>query len=225
MAKCPLCQHLNPNVFYSDRDRTYFQCPNCALIFVARDDLLSAREEKARYDLHQNNPDDLGYRQFLSQLSQPLINRLGPPPAHGLDFGSGPEPAFALMLKEQGYAMTCYDPYYAPDTAPLQTTYDFVTCTETFEHFYHPGEEWNLLLSLLKPYGWLGIMTKLIDHLDQFPKLHYINDLTHVSFYSRKTFQFMAQKENIAVEFIGDNVILMQKVFRKPNPQEDAPND
>jgi hypothetical protein len=180
------------------------------LIFVSREDLLSKEEEKARYDLHQNDPKDEGYRHFLGQFINPFIQRIGPPPQKGLDFGSGPGPVLSMMLEAKGYQMTLYDPYYAPTIDALQKSYDFVTCTETVEHFHDPGKEWELLVNLVKPGGWLGIMTQLVEDIDDFPKMHYITDMTHVSFFSRETFRFLAKKDNLHVEFQGDNLIFFK---------------
>jgi len=159
---CPLCLHPETNAFYRDADRDYHRCTQCALIFVSRADLLSAQEEKERYDLHENNPDDPGYRHFLSQLINPLLSKIGPPPLLGLDFGSGPGPTLSVMLEEQGYRIKLYDPFYAPHIETLEQTYDFVTCTETLEHFNDPNKEWDLLIKLVKPGGWLGLMTLMV---------------------------------------------------------------
>jgi trehalose-6-phosphate synthase len=54
-------------------------------------------------------------------------------------------------------------------------------------------------------------MTQLVEDLDDFPKMHYITDLTHVSFFSRETLQYLAKKEAIHVEFKGDNLIFFHK--------------
>jgi hypothetical protein len=43
------------------------------------------------------------------------------------------------MLAEAGHAMALYDPFFRPDPAALERDYDFITCTETAEHFHHPG--------------------------------------------------------------------------------------
>lgn len=208
---CPLCQYPHTNAFHRDEYRDYLRCPNCALIFVSRAALLPPGEEKARYDLHENDPADPGYRRFLRQLITPLTQNLKKPPLNGLDFGSGPRPALAMMLEEQGYKINLFDPYYAPQPENLRRTYDFVTCTEAIEHFYNPGEEWELLLSLVKPGGWLGIMTKLIDNREDLKASHYIKDETHVSFFSRQTFRYLAKRDGLKAECIGDNVILLQK--------------
>ena len=208
---CPLCNHTPSQDFYQGRLRKYLRCPVCALIFVAREYLLSPKDERARYDLHENDPQDPGYRNFLSKLVTPLLEQLGLPPLSGLDFGSGPGPALAMMLEEQGYNISLYDPYYAPQPEVLEHTYDFVTCTETMEHFYTPGKEWDILVKLVKPGGLLGVMTKLIDEPEKFPDLHYTKDDTHVSFFSRRTFSFLAKKDRLAVEFFCDNVVLFSK--------------
>ena len=75
--------------------RAYFRCQACALIFADRTSLLSAEDEKARYKLHQNNPQDTGYRAFLARLVDPLAERLGVSPLEGLDFGCGPGPTLS----------------------------------------------------------------------------------------------------------------------------------
>ena len=208
---CPLCENQHIRLFERDSDRTYFHCLVCRLIFVDRDDLLTFREERSRYDLHQNNPNDPGYRNFLNQLAQPLLDRLDPPPLKGLDFGNGPGPTLSIMLAEHGHKLRIYDPFYAPNPQVLNVSYDFITCSEAFEHFYTPRAEWRILVDLLKPGGWLGIMTLMFDFDDDFSSGHYKNDLTHVSFFSQNTFQYLAQQDKLLVEFIGDNVILLQK--------------
>lgn len=208
---CPLCENHNIRIFDRDSDRTYLHCPVCSLIFIDREDLLTFSEERARYDTHQNHPNDPDYRNFLNQLAGPLLNRLDPPPLKGLDFGSGPGPTLSIMLAEHGHTMRIYDPFYAPNPLVLEDSYDFITCSETFEHFFTPRKEWRMLVDLVKPGGWLGIMTLLFDFNDDFSSWHYKNDLTHVSFFSRNTFKYLAQQDELHVEFVGDNVILLQK--------------
>ena len=212
---CPLCKHHQTETFFQDRFRFYWQCPVCCLIFVSREYLLSPEQEKARYDLHQNDPQDAGYRQFLQKFITPLCQRLGPAPLNGLDFGSGPTHALALMLEEQGYTLKIFDPFYTPNVSVLQNQYDFITCTETFEHFHQPQREWNVLINLLKPGGLLGIMTLLIDNPDSLQNSHYITDMTHVSFFSRQTFRFLARGYGLSVEFLGDKIIFIRKPERQ----------
>jgi len=167
-------------------------------------------EEKARYDRHNNEQNDPGYRKFLSRLLHPL-RQLIPPPAEGLDFGCGPGPALAAMCREEGYHMTLFDPLYAPNHAIWATTYDFVTCTEVVEHLRQPGITLPRVWSLLRPGGCLGIMTKLVQSPMPFASWHYIRDETHIAFYSQATFLWLAQRLEARVSFHGRDVILVHK--------------
>lgn len=212
MHQCPLCFSPEIREFHQDKLRHYLRCRHCLLIFVDASQLIDAAAEKAVYEQHENNPQDHGYRRFLGRLSQPLTARLDPA-SEGLDFGSGPGPTLSLMLEEQGYNMAIYDPYFADDKTVLQKQYDFVTCTEVMEHFYLPHKDWSLLLSLVKPGGHLGVMTKLATDAEAFARWHYKNDITHVSFFSRETFAWLAEHYLLELDILGNDVI----IFRKPD--------
>ena len=153
---------------------------------------------------------DPGDRRFLGRLAGPLAERL-PPPAAGLDFGCGPGPALAAMLAERGYSVAVYDPFYAPDEAVLVPGYDFITATEVVEHLSRPGRELHRLAGLLRPGGWLAIMTKLVLDRERFAAWHYIRDPTHIGFFSRATFAWWAEREGLIPEFPADDVILLQR--------------
>ncbi len=205
---CTLCAH-GAAACGEDRFRAYFHCPECDLIFADPACQLDCAAEKARYDLHHNDPDDARYRAFLARLTAPLLTRLRAG-MHGLDYGCGPGPALARMLTEAGMVMSLYDPFYAPDRGVLKCLYDFVTCTETAEHFHRPGDEWPRLVGLVRPGGWLGVMTKMHTGRARLLDWHYINDATHVSFYSWATFGWIGRRWGLSVEAAGPDVILMR---------------
>ncbi len=219
---CPLCESPDTDPFHRDRRRKYWRCPACRLIHVPSTFFLTEAEEKAEYDLHENHPGDSGYRRFLSRLHDPLVERL-PERSHGLDFGCGPGPTLSVMLEETGHPMAVYDPFYAPSREVLESTYDFVTATEVVEHLHRPKEELSRMWSLVRPGGWLALMTKLALAQDPeqdrqaFSRWHYKNDLTHVCFFSRPTFQWLGRRLGSPPVFIGSDVILFQK------PRSDAP--
>lgn len=210
MHFCPLCSSNQTQFYFEDKHRSYFQCSFCELVFVPEEQRLDAVTEKAHYDHHENNPDDPGYRQFLSRLASPLLERITSD-ANGLDFGCGPGPALAHMLREAGHNMALYDIYYQPDKDVLTETYDFVTATEVIEHLFDPKTIWAQWLSLVKPGGWIGIMTKQVIDLEAFSRWHYKNDPTHVSFFSQATFRYLAERDQLELEFIGNDVILLKK--------------
>ncbi len=208
---CPLCANtLGSSYFYSDSQRDYYRCSNCNLIHVPPFQYLSGENELAEYDKHQNSQSDPGYRKFLSRLFNPLNSRLSSG-SFGLDFGSGSGPTLSVMFEETGHHMHIYDPFYAPDKEVLLQQYDFITTSEVVEHFHSPAVSLDLLWSILKPGGWLGIMTKLALDKEAFSKWHYKDDLTHVCFYSKETMNWLANSWQIKPLYFGNDVILFQK--------------
>ncbi len=206
---CPLCAGENICAYSQDRFRKYLVCLSCALVFVPEQYHVCEKQEKARYDLHNNQPDDPGYRKFLGRLYKPLCGQI-PPGASGLDFGCGPGPALAAMFRESGYFIDVYDKFYAPDKEVFEKTYDFIAAAEVVEHLRYPGHDLAGLKKLLKPGGILGIMTKLVKNRQAFNKWHYKNDQTHICFFSQQTFKWLALHWRMPVEFIGNDVILIR---------------
>lgn len=206
---CPLCRISEGTPFHQD-SRDYFRCPICLLVFVLPDAFLSPGDEKAEYDTHQNSSSDPRYRRFLSRLFLPLSLRLSPG-SSGFDFGSGPGPTLSVMFEEAGHSMEIYDPFYAPDIAPLQKQYDFITASEVAEHLHHPRRELERLWSCLKPNGSLGIMTKRVIDREAFSRWHYKDDLTHVCFYSIETFQWLAAHWDATLTVPENDVVLFMK--------------
>lgn len=212
MLTCPLCHNpvADSTPYHQDKQRAFFQCQTCALVFVPPAALPSPAREREEYDLHQNHDADPGYRRFLEKMRRPLLKHIQPG-QRGLDFGCGPAPVLAMMLEEKGLTMAIYDPLYFPDRTPLASHYDVITCTEAIEHFHHPAQELTTLVSMLRPGGWLGIMTKRVIDQQRFANWHYKNDLTHVCFFSEATFTFVAKKFDLSVSFSGPDTVLMQK--------------
>lgn len=196
--------------YHQNSTYTYCHCPNCDLVFVRPGDRLSPAEEKKRYDHHENDPDDPDYRNFLNQLFEPLNQKLEPE-SFGLDYGSGPGPTLSILFEEAGHRMEIFDPFYANHPSVFNKAYDFITTTETAEHFYDPRKEFNRLWKLLKPGGYLGIMTLLRPENIPFADWHYIKDDTHVTLYSRATFQWLARKLGAVLTIIGERVIILHK--------------
>ncbi|MBT3181466.1 MAG: class I SAM-dependent methyltransferase [Deltaproteobacteria bacterium] len=138
----------------------------------------------------------------------PMLEKLSPG-SNGLDFGSGPGPTLSIMLEEGGFNMNIYDPIFHNDGSVLKKTYDFLTCTETVEHFCNPKVSWHLIFQLVRSGGFIGIMTQMYDG-KIFSDWHYIRDHTHVEFYSKHTFRWLSRKYKAHLNLIGDSVALLQ---------------
>jgi hypothetical protein len=208
---CPLCEGRGIKDYYRDLKRAYKQCDQCGLVFVDSHYRLTPVQEKAEYDLHRNSIDDRAYRAFLSRLFIPM-QALLKPGANGLDFGCGPGPALSNIFSEAGFDIAVYDINYFKDRSVLEQPYDFVTATELVEHLYEPGKVFRQLWSLLPAGGCLGLMTKLLIDLEAFSKWHYKNDPTHVCFYSRDCFKYIARMFNADLSIIGSDVIILTKL-------------
>jgi SAM-dependent methyltransferase len=211
MDRCILCHTKSADTYFTADGYDYLHCSVCDLIFVKPGQRLDPDEEKSRYDLHENDPSDPHYREFLSQLFDPLSAKLKPG-SFGLDFGSGPGPTLHVMFEEAGHHMNIYDPFYANHPAVLEHSYDFITTTETAEHLFHPRKEFDRLWKILKPGGYLGMMTKIVPSLNEFPDWHYRKDDTHVTFYSEKTFAWIARLYHAEFEIFGERTVIFKKL-------------
>jgi SAM-dependent methyltransferase len=208
-STCPVCHSPGPAAFGTWGGRGYWRCNGCAARGLNPAHYPDGATEKAEYDHHENHVDDPGYRRFLSKLAGPLRSRLAPG-AQGLDYGCGPGPALAAMLREAGFQVALYDPIYSPDTAPLSKKYDFVTCTEVIEHFHDPAQEFDRLGALLRPGGWLGLMTCFQTDDARFVDWQYRKDPTHVVFYRAVTLRHVAAARGWSGTIPCKDVALMQ---------------
>jgi SAM-dependent methyltransferase len=206
---CRVCTSDNTFVLLSDdRGRAYHRCANCQATLLAREHFLSTDEEHAHYLTHENDVNDKGYRDFLSRLAVPLLARLSPN-SSGLDYGCGPGPALAVMMRKAGHEIAVYDPYFAPDDAAFSKAYDFITCTETVEHLHNPHDEFARLVSMLKPGGILAVMTIFQTDDERFEGWRYRQDPTHVVFYRPQTFEVIARQHGLTCEVIRKDVVFL----------------
>ena len=206
---CPLCGG-GASPYHEDAVRQYLRCVICKLVFVPKQFHVSTQREREEYDLHENNCEDEGYLRFLSRFSDPFVNILKEQ-GNGLDFGCGPAPALAKLIEQHGHRVALYDPHYKNDRIVLSEKYDFITATEVVEHLRAPAKEFTLLFQMLVPGGYLGIMTKMVKDDAAFKTWHYIRDLTHVAFYSKETFIYIAGQFAADVTFVANDVIFFRK--------------
>ena len=214
-TRCPLCDSKSTTSFSMDtneeKDRAFRHCTNCDLMFVPSCFHLDKTAQRKRYMEHNNDPDDGRYRAFLSRLIDSLspnlcLNMVG------LDYGAGPGPALAVMMRESGYDIRLYDPFFYPDKSVLDKSYDFITCTETVEHMSNPIQDLCVLDRILRPSGWLGIMTGMLDSWDDFPGWYYNRDPTHICFYSKKTMKWIGRRFSWQLLYPRQNVVLFHKL-------------
>lgn len=197
--KCPLCVY-EADYFLTYKTKTgsrnYYLCNNCASIHLDKNELLSFHEEEQRYAMHNNNVEDVRYQQFVSPISNQIIQEQNKN-ASGLDYGCGPGPVITHVLEEKGFSnIKLYDPYFFNNPKLLDSTYQFIICCEVIEHFSNPKKEFKLIKNLLNTGGKFYGKTELLhEGLDAegFQKWWYKNDPTHCFFYSKKTLRYIAK--------------------------------
>lgn len=210
MATCPLCHGSKDTLYYHDKRGDYRRCSECSLVFVLPDVYLNPEDEKKRYDLHTNSPDDPDYRKFLSKVLDPVLERIEQK-AFGLDFGCGPGPTLSKMFEEKGCTMNVYDHFYAKDEAVLEKSYDFITSTEVVEHLYDPKRVLDTLMAMLKPKGILALLTQVYPSQDAFGAWYYKNDPTHVCFFSDETMSYLAKRWDASLEVLGNGIFIFTR--------------
>nr|WP_049755986.1 class I SAM-dependent methyltransferase [Leptospira biflexa] len=167
-------------------------------------------EEKKRYLEHNNDILDTNYQNFLKPIVEKVI-QFQTPEDSGMDFGAGPGPVVAYLLKQSGYEICLYDPYFHPNEENLSRSYDYIILTEVVEHFHDPKKEFQKLHSLLKPKGRLYILTHPYDDSIVFENWYYKNDQTHTFFYTKNTFDWIKSFFEFQSLEILDRIILFQK--------------
>lgn len=210
MSRCPVCRSQQIKHFARLEDRDYFRCEICLATFMAQIHWPDSAEARACYLLHENDPENISYRSFLSRLSEPLLHKLRPG-SRILDYGCGPGPALAAMLREAGHEVAVFDPVFFADHSVLDRQYDAVTCTEVAEHFFYPADEFDRLSELLSPDGWLAVMTCFQTIDERFANWQYRKDKTHVVFYREATLRHLAEQRGWHCEIPVKNVALMHK--------------
>jgi hypothetical protein len=206
---CRLCgsKNIRKHLFRDNTD--YFICDACGLLSMDHEKLPSNDELLQRYQKHENNANDQGYKKFLMELASPCFELMDNK-SECLDYGCGPNKVMEIIFKEKGYRMESYDPFFYPDL-PLKK-YDFVTCNEVAEHFYSPFEEFVKIRDLIKDGGYLGLGTYLWDESTDLRSWHYLTDMTHVSIYSRRTIERLAGLLGLEVaESDGRRITILRK--------------
>ena len=193
--------------------RSYLSCAHCGLIQLEKAHHLSPEMQKERYLQHQNSPDNRGYvEMFESFIAEGIVPFVGPG-ARLLDFGCGPEPVLAGMLRERGYAVDGYDLFFQTDEAYLDKRYDLILMTEVVEHLADPRQTLQALSERLVPGGVFSIMT-LFHPQDRgkFSDCWYRRDPTHVSFFTAETLGELGRGLGMAVLFSdAQNILVLGK--------------
>ncbi len=211
--KCSLCQ-AETKAFYQGKHGEYFKCGQCFGISLSPEYFLDRRDEKARYETHNNDVFDVPYQKFVFPIVDAVTTSLSPENT-GLDFGCGTGPVIQHLLEKKGFSIDLYDPFFRNNQSVLTKTFDFIACCEVIEHFYQPAKEFERLFNLLKPGGKLFCMTDFYRAETQFKNWYYKNDPTHVFFYDERTISFISDNFGFANYYIDNRLAVFLKSNEK----------
>jgi 2-polyprenyl-3-methyl-5-hydroxy-6-metoxy-1,4-benzoquinol methylase len=189
---CKLCEENQASKFCENSAREFYRCANCELIFVPEIYHLNRIEEKARYDLHDNSADNSGYVNYLEKIAILVSARILKDQSI-LDFGSGREAVLNTLLKKNGYDCTAYDPLYDHNTIPKNRIFDVIIACEVVEHLRDLRSELLMMRKLVSEKSKIIIRTQTYPSPEKFLKWWYIQDLTHINFFSLKSINFAGQ--------------------------------
>lgn len=208
--KCLLCGS-DTKEFKIWKEREFLQCTHCESLMVTLDSYLSLEDEKKRYEEHENDVEDIGYQTFVSPIVNEVLKHQKSDDV-GLDFGAGTGPVITKLLKDSGYQIEIYDPFFANDQEKLKKAYDYIVCCEVMEHFHQPIKEFKTLRALLKPGGTLYLKTKLYGSHVKFDGWNYKNDPTHVFIYHEKALHYIKETFGFSEVILdGDMIIYKTK--------------
>jgi len=211
--QCKICQGPT-EAFFDDymKCKTY-HCHQCAFIFKEEAAIISSEKELKVYQQHNNTEDNLGYvamfQDFMEKTFLPYKKEI----QTVLDFGSGPNPVLANIMKRQGFQVDHYDKFFAPKKVYVDKKYDLITSTEVIEHISEVQETMALFSEHLQEGGYLALMTQFHpNEKEAYLKWWYRRDPTHISFFRPHTLQTLAKQYHL--QYISDDdkkVILFQK--------------
>jgi 2-polyprenyl-3-methyl-5-hydroxy-6-metoxy-1,4-benzoquinol methylase len=204
--KCTLCGE-DASLFKTYREKNYYSCVNCRAVVLHPDYYPSPEVEKKRYLEHNNDVDDPKYQKFVEPVVSG-VKEYFTPDHSGLDFGAGTGPVITKLLRESGYNIKLYDPYFWNEPERLEDTYDYIAACEVIEHFVNPYEEFKLLKSLLKNNGKLFCKTSIFSYDMNFEEWKYKDDFTHLIFYNVNSLKWIEKTFKFSKLTITDQLIV-----------------
>lgn len=210
--ECKICKDTTTKIWDKQFDINYFYCSGCQFIFMEEDKIISPKEEVAIYKQHNNTLENEGYVNMFKDFIRENIQPYPVDIKKALDFGSGPGPVLAQLLREEGFEVDIYDPYFSPLKVYEGKEYQLITSTEVFEHLKNPLETAALLKRHMSDKGLLVVMTQFHPGPEEFKDWWYRRDPTHISFFVPQTFKVIAEILNMKVlRFDDKKSIVLRK--------------
>ena len=211
--QCKICQGDTEAFFDDYMQCESYHCKSCEFIFKDESAIISREKELKVYEQHNNTEENLGYvamfQDFMEKTFLPFKDEIHTV----LDFGSGPNPVLANLMRRQGFEVDHYDKFFAPQKVYDGKRYDLITSTEVIEHISEVQETMALFSEHLEDGGYLALMTQFHPNdKEAYLKWWYRRDPTHISFFRPKALQTLGRGHRLQYIFDdGKKVILFKK--------------
>ncbi len=217
-SKCPFCESgrdiIGAETVLGRYSATFTQCHQCG--YTTAESPTWIEEAYASAIIAT----DVGYAQRCidsTAIARVLLRLLCPIDGTFLDFGGG-YGLFARMMRDRGFDFRIFDPYcdplFASGVIEKQLTarrYSAVTAFEVMEHLLNPRDDLENIFSITDT---LLFSTDLITlPAPPLTQWHYYGLFhgQHVSFYTRKTFEFFASHHDLNFYSNDRNMHLLTK--------------
>jgi len=188
---------------YDEQTKSYYDLCECG--FISKDRVIDGDVEYDHYAKHNNTMENTGYVDMFERLLSKVEMYLKGETL--LEYGCGPGPVLAELLKRRGFDVKTYDKYFEHDEDYDKFLYDVVTLTEVIEHFDDPMMELENIKSLMKSKGVLIIQTMFIQ--EPFFDWWYRRDYTHISFFNVNVFSIIASKLGFNILYTDNSSIIV----------------
>lgn len=198
---CKICNSEATKIFTSDilnkyKDIKYFHCEHCGFLFTQEPFWLDQAYSAAISSLDTGAiTRNISLHKIVSVLIYFLFNKSG----KFLDFAGG-HGVFTRLLRDIGFDFYWND-LYAKNLFAVNFEYDhkiknieLITAIECFEHFVDPAKEIDNLIKISPN---IFFTTNLLPDPIPQPKewwYYALESGQHISFYSKKTLDFIANK-------------------------------
>ena len=214
MQKCKICLKDSKPIVDTKTSKIYHKCLECEYIYLDEKFYIDEEKEKLHYDKHHNNLDSLGYVKMFEDLVEEFVKPYANDINNALDFGCGEGEVLPIVLERYKIKCDRYDLFYFPTKIYESKNYDLILSTEVIEHLKNPLAMLEEILKRIKQNGYLVLMTAFHPRNNEdFLKWWYIRDITHIGFFTIKTFEFLAKKYNLEIlKHNCKNTIIFKKL-------------
>lgn len=188
----------------------YFRCENCGFIHTETPYWL---EEAYFQAITKSDIGMLGRNLEMMRAAKNLILMCFDPTSKFIDYGGG-YGIFVRLMRDEGFDFYRHDPlcenlFAEGFDAQADTGYELLTAWEVFEHLVDPMAEIEKMLTYSNTIFFSTILLpKSPKPLDQW-WYYGLEHGQHVSFYSRETLQYIAEKHHLELIYSDGTTHLM----------------